>query len=390
MKILFISPQLPRTRRNAVAEKSRRVLSLLCQKYAVDLACPLGPGESAYAVKACEGLDIGELIFEPIDARLKPSPEKGAWGSGLAGVSGGMSRSLKRQIQQRCHSYDLIICDHILSIYYLPDDYQGRTAYHAHTAHAAHSPRRFFAGLFGGLAMEGLRHDEVKACERVDLVFAENGDAAALSDAGVPFGKLHYSLTQVQREIPKAREFNVTHKKLGYVGYLGDNRNVSSLLWLINNVLPLVLEVHPDVELHLMGKDPDLRLLNVAMQLDHIFINTSHTRPDSTPPDCRIAVDPLLFEDHVDAKLVNALVRQIPTVTTRIALDRASQEAGGVLVASGAGEMADQIVSLLTDRVLWNSVRAASNRSAAERVPVQEIFYAMKRAIEDGPQKAVA
>ena len=390
MKILFISPQLPRTRRNAVADKSRRVLSLLCQNFAVDLACPLGPGESAYATKACEGLAIGELILEPIDARLKSNPDKGGWGYGLDAVSGGMSRSLKRQIQQRCHSYDLIICDHYLSIYYLPSDFQGRTAYHAHAAHFAHSPRRFFAGLFGGLAMQGLRHDEVKACERVDLVFAENDDAAALSDAGVPFGKLHYSLTQVHRDNSEAPDFNVTHKKLGYVGYLGDSRNVSSLLWLINSVLPLVLEAHPDVELHLMGRDPDLRLLNVAMQLDHIFIHTSHTRPDSTPPDCRIAVDPLLFEDHVDAKLVNALVRHIPTVTTRIALDRASQGAGGVLVAGGAGEMADQIVSLLSDRALWNSVRATSNRSAAERVPVQEIFYAMKRAIEDGSQKAVA
>jgi len=52
--------------------------------------------------------------------------------------------------------------------------------------------------------------------------------------------------------------------------------------------------------------------------------------------------------------------------------------------------MADQIVSLMSDRALWNSVRATSNRSAAERVPVQEVFYAMKRAIEDGSHKAVA
>lgn len=390
MKILFISPQLPRTRRNAVADKSRRVLSLLCQNYTVDLACALGPGESTYAVKACEGLGVRDLILEPVDAQLKPSPGQSAGGYGLGAVSGGMSRALKRQIQQRCHDYDLIICDHLLSLYYLPDDFQGRTAYHAHATQVARNPRRLFAGLFGGLAIDEFRHEEVKACERVDLVFAENGDAAALSDAGVPFGKLHYSLTEVHRDKPKAPEFNVTHKKLGYVGYLGDNRNVSSLLWLISSVLPLVLELHPEVELHLMGKDPDLRLLNIAMQHDHIFIHTSHTSPDITPPDCRIAVDPLLFEDHVDAKLVNALVRNIPTVTTRIALDRASQGAGGLLAGSGAREMADQIISLMSDRALWNSVRATSNRSAAERVPVQEVFYAMKRAIEDRSHKAVA
>ena len=390
MKILFVSPQVPRTRRNAVADKSRRVLSLLCQNFVVDLACPLGPGESTYAVKACEGLGVKELILAPVDAHLQPFTGQSAGGYGLGTVSGGMSRELKRKIQQRSQSYDLIICDHLLTFCYLPDDYRGRTAYHAHTTPAAHCPRGLFAGLFGGPANEGFRHEEVKACERVDLVFAENDDAAALSDAGVPFGKLQYSLTAVHRGKPKAPEFNVTHKKLGYVGYLGDNRNVSSLLWLINSVLPLVLELHPEVELHLIGRDPDLRLLNIAMRDDHIFIHTSHTSPDTTPPDCRIAVDPLLFEDHVDAKLVNALVRDIPTVTTRIALDRASQGAGGLLAASGASEMADQIASLMSDRALWNSVRATSNRSAAERAPVQEVFYAMKRAIEGGPQKAVA
>jgi hypothetical protein len=390
MKILFISPQLPRTRRNAVADKSRRVLSLLCQNYDVDLACPLQQGESSYAHNACEGLGLGELIFRSVDAQLKPSRTDDRRGYGQDGVSPGVSRSLKSELESRCHHYDMIICDHFLSLFYLPEEFQGKTAYHAHAVRVIHNPRRGLAGMFGSLVNDGVRQREVEACERVDLVFAESADAVALADAGIPFGKLKYCLTQLNRNTPKSPEFNATQNKLGYVGYLGDNRNVSSLLWLINSVLPLVMERHPDVELHLIGKDPDIRLLNLAMQRDNIFINTSHTSPDITPAGCRVAVDPLLFEDHVDAKLVNALVRRIPTVTTCIALDRAGQASGGMLAASGAREMSDQIISLLSDKTLWSAVRETSNRSAAERVPVQEVFYAMKRAIADSSQMAVA
>ncbi|MFT6957876.1 MAG: glycosyltransferase involved in cell wall biosynthesis [Halieaceae bacterium] len=390
-RLLFVTPQLPQAIQDSLNNGSWQVLSLLANEYDVALACPLASDEEESAHQLCERLGISNCFHGAVD--LKPSRPEDLQATTTVKWGQAFSSDLRSRIEQVSGDYDILVIDHFVSFFYLPTNFQGLKAYNAHAAHfdrndkgpdsSGFSMTRFF----GNVEPQHLRKKEVQACGQVDLVFAQPEDAAALSDAGVPFGKLQFSLTG-QRSYPpgKSQTFNTTNKQLGYVGYLGDKRNVSSLLWFIRNVWPIALQQHPELELHLQGKDPDLRLLTAAMDFPNIIFHTTRVSSDLRPLDCRIAIDPLLYEDHAEAKLVNALIRGIPTLTTSMGASKSTLRDGdGVLAAEGAHEMASQIHQLLTNKPLWNTLHRKAQSVLSQRLPYHHTFYSMRKAMAGYP-----
>jgi glycosyltransferase involved in cell wall biosynthesis len=391
-RLLFVTPQLPQAIQDSSNNGSWQVLSLLADEYEVALACPLASDEQETAHQLCEHLGISTCIHGAVD--LKPAKAKDLRATAVVNGGQDFSSDLRSRIEQMSGDYDILVIDHFVSFFYLPTNFQGLKVYNAHAAHFDRNDKGpdssgfSMTRLFGNVEPQHLRKKEVQACSQVDLVFAQPEDAAALSDAGVPFGKLQFSLTGQRSEpVPRKNQtFNTTNKQLGYVGYLGDEKNVSSLLWFIGNVWPIALQQHPDLELHLQGKDPDLRLLAAAMDFPNIKFHTTRVSPDLTPLDCRIAIDPLLYEDHAEAKLVNALVRGIPTVTTSMGASKSTLNDGdGVLAADGARQMASQIDQLLTNKPLWNRLHRKAQSVLSQRLPYHQTFYSMRNALAGSP-----
>jgi glycosyltransferase involved in cell wall biosynthesis len=396
-RLLFVTPQLPQAIEDSSDNGSWQVLSLLANEYDVALACPLASGEEESARHLCELLGVSNCFHSAVD--LGPLNNKNSRSGSVATGGQAFSTDLRNQIEQVSGDYDILIIDHFVSFFYLPENFRGLKVYNAHAAHFDRNDKGPDSGgfsmtrLFGNVEPQGLRKREVQACGQVDLVFAQPEDAAALSDAGVPFGKLQFSLTGQRSEAGsrKRQTFNTTYKQLGYVGYLGDEKNVSSLLWFISNVWPIALQQHPDLELHLQGNDPDLRLLAAAMDFPNIKFHTTNVSPDLTPLDCRIAIDPLLYEDRAEAKLVNALVRGIPTLTTRMGASKSTLSDGdGVLAADGARQMASQIHQLLTDKPLWNKLHRQAQAVLSQRLPYHQTFYSMRKAMTGSPAIGLA
>ncbi len=397
-RLLFVTPQLPQAIEDSPDNGSWQVLSLLAEEYDVSLACPLASEDEQEAAQVlCEHMQIGNCLHGDFDLQLARTEDAAS----LAATRGGrgFSSALRDRISMVASDYDIVVVDHFVSFFYLPENFSGLKVYNAHAAHFDRSDKgpdtRGFSmsRMFGGVEPQYLRKREVQACSQVDLVFAQPDDAAALLDAGVPFGKLQFSLTgQVAEAAPrKPQTFNTTSKQLSYVGYLGDEKNVNSLLWFIRNVWPIALEQHPDLELHLLGKDPDLRLLAAAMDFPNIKFHATPVSYDLTPLDSRIAIDPLLYEDRAEAKLVNALARGIPTLTTRMGTSKSTLRDGdGVLAADGARQMASQIHQLLTDKPLWNKLHRKAQNVLRQRLPYHQTFYSMRRALAGSPAAGLA
>lgn len=386
-KLLFVTPQLPQAIRAAADNASWQVLALLAKEYDVTLACPLAEGEEAAAAELRQQIRVRRSYHQPFDLQSEHLPESGSGQHEAQGLR--LSAALASQVEQVADDHDLLVIDHFVAFYYLPETFSGTRVYNAHAAHfdredsGPDARGKSMNRLFSAVEPQFLRKREVQACTKVDLVFAQPADAAALSDAGVPFGKLYFSMTSQQGSAVSAKppSFNASNKRLGYVGYLGDEKNVSSLMWFINTVWPIALQQHPDLELHLVGKDPDLRLLSAAMDYPSISFHTSRISPDLEPLNCRIAIDPLVYEDHAEAKLVNAMARGVPTLTTRMGTEKSSFSDGdGVLVADGPRHMASQIDKLLTDKSLWSKLRGDIEVLVQERLPHHQTFYSMRRA----------
>ena len=388
-RLLFVTPQLPQPIQEAADNASWQVLALLAEEYDVGLACPLADDEDSAAGDLRQRIRVQNSYHQPFDVRSAPLKSDQPVAQQADDLR--LSSGLAAQVEQVASGYDILVIDHFVAFYYLPENFSGTRVYNAQAAHFDRQDKgpdtRGLAMLrrFEKLEPQHLRSREVQACAQVDLVFAPPADAAALSDAGVPFGKLQFSLTGQQRDAAPGgtRRFNLTNKRLGYVGYLGDERNVNSLLWFIANVWPIALQQHPDLELHLVGKDPDLRLLSAAMDYPGISFHTSRGSPDLQPLDCRIAIDPLLYEDHAEAKLVNAMARGVPTVTTRLGTANSTfLDGDGVLASDGPRHMARHIDQLLTDKPLWNRLCGNVEFMVRERLPHHQTFYSMRRALD--------
>ena len=388
-KLLFVTPQLPQPIREAADNASWQVLALLAEEYEVTLACPLAEDEASAAAELHQKIRVKQAYHQPYDLQSPRLPESETSLHEAQRLR--LSTALAKQVEKVAGEHDVLVIDHFVAFYYLPESFAGTRVYNAHAAHFDREDSGPDARglamfrLFQDLEPQHLRKREVQACTKVDLVFAQPADAGALSDAGVPFGKLSFSMTRQlgKAAVAKATSFNETNKRLGYVGYLGDEKNVSSLLWFIKTVWPIALQQHPDLELHLVGKDPDLRLLSAAMDYPSISFHTSKISPDLQPLDCRIAIDPLVYEDHAEAKLVNAMARGVPTLTTRMGTAKSTFSDGdGVLVSDGPREMASHIDKLLTDKPLWNKLCKDIESLVQERLPHHQTFYSMRRAFD--------
>ena len=93
-------------------------------------------------------------------------------------------------------------------------------------------------------------------------------------------------------------------------------------------------------------------------------------------------IEPLLFEDHVDAKLVNAMARGIPTVTTRHAMRRSHfRMRSGVVVADSREEMVVAINRMMSDSVFWKRAAREGMAAAREQLPRFELAHCIRREL---------
>ena len=108
----------------------------------------------------------------------------------------------------------------------------------------------------------------------------------------------------------------VFHRREVNSGYLGDEQNVASLTWFLENVWSAIRDAVPGLEFHVIGADASQELAATLSSHDDVVLHRDSGDRKITELG-RVMVEPLLHEYHIEAKLVNAMVRAIPIATTR-------------------------------------------------------------------------
>ena len=392
-KLLFITPELPYPAQSGGKVKSIKLLQALAERYQVTLACPLKMDdalhlEDFHAVSPCD-----DHLHEEVNVPRTPGNMAISYLRGIPlNVHRTFSDTLRRSIAAIADQYDIVFLDHYEVFPYLPKDYAGLTVYHAHNAYFKMWER--YAQLPGNPAMRLAAYFEarrVRSCEAgvassTDVVFAAPNDAQELQSAGVPGNKIHNTFhlgDDTQLELP-ALQYKHTQKKLMYVGFLGWEANVQGLLWFIEQVWPLLLVDHPDLRFDIVGKNPDSRLEQAAAAYPGITLRGFVPDLQEVYRDSRVSVAPLLFGSGMKVKVLDALARGMPTVTTSVGAEGIELEPGKhLLVADLPADMAAQIATLLTDPTLWQQLQQHSRELIRERYTWRQLFDQMHRAIDN-------
>lgn len=391
-KLLFITSELPFPPQSGGKVKTLKMLHALSKRYRITLACPLKLDDADHlddflAVSPCE-----HHLYAPVAI---PRSAKTLLQSYLRGIPLNTHRTYNAPLQRRvaaiADQQDVVLLDHFETEAYLPKQYRGLVIYHAHNAYFklwqrfAAQPGNSLMRLAAKLEAARVRRAEVKLVRRADLVFAAPNDAAALVRSGASATHIHdtYHLgDDSQLHLPALR-FENTRKKLMYVGYLGWEANVQGLLWFIDAVWPKLVIRHPDLRFDIVGKNPDSRLVEAAEPHPGIRLRGFVADLETIYRDSRISVAPLLFGSGMKVKVLDAMARGIPVVTTDIGAEGIDVIRGAhMLIENDPHSMAIQIERLLTESDLWDIVNSRSRKLIADRYTWSRLFADMHQVME--------
>jgi sugar transferase (PEP-CTERM/EpsH1 system associated) len=145
-------------------------------------------------------------------------------------------------------------------------------------------------------------------------------------------------------------------------GKMSYHANVTMVLFLANEILPLVWERKPEVKLWIVGKDPSNQIKNLAKDP---AITVTGTIDDIRPylRAATIAVTPIQYGAGIQNKVLEAMACGAPVITTSQAISALKAQPGqDLLVADRPAEFAATVLALLDDREQQRKLGAAGRR----------------------------
>jgi glycosyltransferase involved in cell wall biosynthesis len=391
-KLLFISPELPFPAQSGGKVKTLKLVQSLAERYRVTFVSPLKLEDADHSEEFARLSGCVRHVHAPVNVPRNARNLLYSYAQGWPlNVRRTLDRGLQRQVCALADEHDVVVLDHYEVLPYLPEDYAGMVVYHAHNAYFKIWER--YATQSGNPAMRlaayleahRVRRFEAAVAGRADLVFAAPNDARELVDAGVPTDKIQdtYHLgDDTQLALPELR-FEDTCEKLMYVGFLGWEPNVQGLLWFIENVWPMLETRHPGLCFDIVGKNPDERLQAAVADCPAIRLTGYVADLQTVYRDSRVSVAPLLFGSGMKVKVLDAMARGIPTVTTSVGAEGIEvEDRVQLMIADDPSDMAGRIDELLLDRIIWERLQVASRALIRRQYTWQRLFHSMHGAIE--------
>ena len=289
---------------------------------------------------------------------------------------------LQAAIQRRAEVFDAVVIDDLLAKPYLPARQNGPVYYLAHRCESRAQSVNWWQWL-KQRGQRALSQCENGMLQSVSAVFAKPEVAGELLAQGLSLSQLNPSFGQFRPELALVQPTNCrgTHQRVGYAGYLGDERNLASLEWFLREVWTPGQRNLAETELHLVGTAPPSPLQELAAANNNVYLH-SGGRQQLRHLGCRAMIEPLMFEQHVDTKLVNAMSQGLPVITTQEGVQRAHAELGeGVLATAGPEQMFMTVHQLMTDESLWQLHASAATRTAAVQLADFEVAHDLRRAL---------
>ncbi len=175
----------------------------------------------------------------------------------------------------------------------------------------------------------------------------------------------------------------VSRNRLLFLGNLRVKHNVDALVYLVQDIFPLILEGAPDCELEIVGAGENAALKRLESRPNvHVRGYVADLAPVFAAS--AVAVAPLRFSAGVQNKVVEAMAAGLPVVTSgNVAAGLGADSAGDLLVADDAPSFAAAVLQLLNDkelrRRLGTSGRLFVERNHASKTAVDRLRQIEKR-----------
>jgi glycosyltransferase involved in cell wall biosynthesis len=392
-KMLFLSTELPYPLHSGGKVKTWHVLEAFAKHWDVTLVCPLKLEDELYLQEFMTKSSVTEVITDKVDrARSASNLVKSWYQRRPINVLRTDSQLLKQQVATICQGQDFIFIDHFEAFQFVPAEVLANTKrqqtiiYHAHNAY--HQIWQRYASSTANLAYKivcNIEAQRIIEYERhiiasVDCCFAAPNDIECLVNLGCSKDKLFQTLHLGDESALKqpALRCDQTTEKLSYVGYLGWEPNIVGLEWFLKEVWPVLKQQHPKLSLDIAGKNTDQRIDNIVQVSKDVTLLGYVENLETIYSECRVSIAPLLFGSGIKVKVISALARGLPLVTTSIGAEGLEvKHQDQLMIADSSGAMVASITQLLEDDILWQRIATNSRQVVIEKYTWAQMFNAM-------------
>ena len=356
-RILFLTQLLPYPLNSGGKITVFKTLEFLAQNHDVDLVCHAwSPQDWSH------GPLFRRMVREFIMLDLKrkrPLPHfllhnlSGKPYFVFRDFSRAMETAVRRQLQKE--TYDLIYTD-IFMMPYLPARFPGKTILEKLNVEAELVSRyrslhgNPFARMLLSIEAGNLWRFELASSASVDLTITlTEKDRETLVGRGAEAKKISAIPPAAKIDDIQPAESNPISREIVHIGTAHWPPNVDGLLWFAREVFPLVLKAVPESQLKIVGKEPPRRIrrlhdgkhilvLGYVEDLDEIYRQTG------------VFIVPLRMGGGIRIKILEALARGMPVVTTSVGCEGIGTEPGRhLLIGDTAGDFARSTVKLLLE-----------------------------------------
>lgn len=390
-KMLMISIELPYPPNSGGRMKSWNLVKYLSEQYQLGLACPL-----KYGVEQCDAFRqntrLRHFLTDTVDI---PRSGKSLLKSYFKGVPINVHRSgsakLADEVAAVADDYDIILLDHYESFQYLPLNFKGQVILHTHNAtylmweRYTKSDANIIYRIVTALEAKRVRRYEHAASEQADLVFASPNDIDSLVHIGCQRDKFRttYHLGDDSQLALAPLDFNRSEKALFYVGLLNWEANVDGLLWFLDDVWPAVASVNPDLEFWIAGGNPDPRLKEKVKHLPGVTLLGYVDDLEGLFSKARLFMAPLRFGSGIKVKVLNAMCRGLPVITTSVGAEGlVANHMEHLVITDDASNMSQAIDQLLKDKQAWDKLQEGSRSLIRQHYTWEKVLGYMVSEIE--------
>lgn len=186
----------------------------------------------------------------------------------------------------------------------------------------------------------------------------------------------------IYETMPKPGYCAKERQGLLFVGGFGHPPNTDAVQWLSREIMPLIWEKSPDVVLHIVGQNPpqEIRALAGKKVLVHGYVPQEEL--EELYSKVKLAVVPLRFGAGVKGKIIEAMLRGVPVVTTGIGIEGIEGAKKIVTVCEDAEGLAEMSVRLYEDEGLLEKMSVEEWRYIMEHFSVECAVKILKEDFE--------
>jgi polysaccharide biosynthesis protein PslH len=282
---------------------------------------------------------------------------------------------------------DVLVAGLLHTLPYVPPGAYSRLVFDSHNAEARRIAAMATAGRgprswAAALQVEPVRRYEAAAARAARRVVAVSSIEQEYFEEIAP-GKVDLVPNGVDCSTLVPRRFVPKSRSLLFLGSMDYSANVDAVAHLVRNVLPHVRS--QGVEVVIAGSNPRRVVHRTARQAPrHVRVDVAGFVSDTSPyfEACRAFVVPLRYGGGTRLKILEALARGVPVVTTFTGCEGLELENGTeIIVADDARDFAAAIDRLLVDDDLCARLAEAGRRAVETRYDWATIGHSFDAAL---------